>query len=200
MIKLIAALASAFVLSASIVSAQTAPPSPDKTKPPVTTEQPAKPPTTQQAAPAKPAALVTLKFAQATGPKCTDVETPQVADTVNSKLVKVTRPRTGAPIGATIGLNVPGNLGLDRVDANKQFVKGLQTCDGGMSFALKAIVVEVTPTTEGVVIMVPETLKTAFQARSCSPHKNHECAWGEFAGFDKPLTLGAFGPVIMARQ
>lgn len=196
--RLISTLASAiaFMIGSATAFGQTAP-APSAEKPAAAPQQQAAPAQPTATPPAKPpvstapAALVRLEFAQATGPKCIDVAIPTTADP-GYKQVTVIRPKTGIPAGATTGINVPGKLGLDRVDANHQFVKGVLTCDGGMSFALKAIVTKATSTMETLVFMVPETIKAPFQIRSCSASKDGACAWGEFASTDQPVVLGDF--------
>ncbi len=182
-------LALAIVIVSLGFSAQAQQPAPSTPTAPAPQARPAAPPA--------PQAMTRLAFAQPTGPKCADIE---AKDTDGGfKAVKVTRPKTGAPVGAITGINVPGKLGLDRKDPSGQHIAGVQSCDGGMSFALKAIVIGVTETTEEMFIMVPATLSTSFQLRSCSGAMNGACAWGAFSGFDKPIELGKFVGQVAVR-
>lgn len=179
----------ALFASATMASAQ-ALPTTDKDKPAAAPQQQATPATPSAPPAAKPTTLTRLAIG-AKAPACSTVAAPTTADPAYKK-VTVTRPATGIPVGTGIGVNVPGKLGLDRVDADRQLVTMVQECDGGQTYALRAVLTNVTDKVEEFTILVPDTAKP-FELRSCSPKANGACAYGAFKGdVSLPIVLGSF--------
>lgn len=202
MIKYAHVIATAFVLAfTSAASAQTLPAPPDKpaTAPQQTAPAPKPPANQQQAAPANPAAAPAAQPAQKAPamillvrevPNCTKQSVPTVADPAYKQLT-IRRPPSGVAAGMPTGILLPGQQGLDRVDAAKQHVVATFTCAGG-NVGVSAIVSKVTKDYEEMVIMVPPTIGP-FEMRSCSNTQKDACAYGTFAGdVSLPVMLGAF--------